>query len=64
MRHYTTKSLNMLQQLFIGDTHANDMPMTALRNGRRDTMRAQDPNDEEMERHLYVAASMAGTVQR
>ncbi|THH14934.1 hypothetical protein EW146_g5467 [Bondarzewia mesenterica] len=56
VRHYTSKSLNMLQQLFIGDTHPNDVPLANLRNGRRESLKTQDPNDEEMERHLELLA--------
>ncbi|KAI0050088.1 hypothetical protein FA95DRAFT_1487881 [Auriscalpium vulgare] len=58
MKHYTNKSLNALQQLFIGDTHPNDVPLATLRNARRDDMTPQDPTLEETERHLELLASI------
>jgi voltage-dependent calcium channel len=51
-RHYPSKSLTMLQQLFAGESRTNDVPLTTLRQARRDSATPQDPNDDETERHL------------
>jgi hypothetical protein len=50
--HYPSRSLTLLQQLFAGDTRTDDVPLTNLRQARRDSAVRQDPNDEETERHL------------
>lgn len=42
----------MLQQLFAGESRSNDVPLTNIRHGRRDSMAPQNPNDDETERHL------------
>lgn len=42
----------MLQQLFAGESKSNDIPMSNLRQARRDSDAPQDPNEEETERHL------------
>lgn len=42
----------MLQQLFIGDTQSNDLPLQNLRNAKRESVNTQNPNEDEMERHL------------
>ncbi|KAI0791303.1 Ion transport protein-domain-containing protein [Abortiporus biennis] len=57
-RHYPTKSLNMLQNLFSGEKATSDVPLTTIRNNRRDSMAAPDPIDEETERHLEVLAAL------
>ena len=38
--------------MFAGDIAAGDVPLTTLRNARRDSVVAADPVDEETERHL------------
>ena len=54
--HFTQKSLNALQQLFIGDTHSNDVPLANLRAApRTDSTVPHDPADAETERHLNVS---------
>ncbi|KAF8962909.1 high-affinity cell membrane calcium channel [Flammula alnicola] len=53
--HYSSKSLTALQQLFAGETKANDIPMVTLQHERPDS--SNDPVDEEMERHLELLAS-------
>ncbi|KAI0919913.1 hypothetical protein AcV5_001858 [Taiwanofungus camphoratus] len=58
-RQYSAKSyIRRLQHLFTGDSSINDMPMTTLRNGRRDSAVPPDPVDEETERHLEVLAAL------
>lgn len=51
-RHYTSKSLHMLQNLFVGEKTTMDVPLTKIRGGRRDSTVPQGPMEEEMERHL------------
>lgn len=51
-RHYPSKSLTMLQRLFAGESHNNDVPLTNLRQVRRNSVTPQNPNDDETERHL------------
>jgi len=51
-RHYSSKSLTALQQLFAGDASTNDIPLTTLRHHPGQET-SSDPLDEEMERHLY-----------
>ena len=56
MRHATSRSLNLLQQLFIGgDTQSNDVPLVDLRHARKHGTTHQSPIDKETERHLCVA---------
>ncbi|OBZ73074.1 Calcium-channel protein cch1 [Grifola frondosa] len=58
-RQYSAmSSLRRLQALFSGETTSNDVPLTTLRNGRRDSVAPQDPVDEETERHLEVLAAL------
>ncbi|TBU26428.1 Ion transport protein-domain-containing protein [Dichomitus squalens] len=58
-RSYSAKStLRRLQRLFAGDITAGDVPLTTLRNARRDSVVASDPVDEETERHLEVLAAL------
>lgn len=52
-KHLPSKSLTMLQQLFSGTTNSNDVPLVALRQGRRDSTTVQD---EETERYLDILA--------
>lgn len=52
-RHVSKKSLNILQNLFNGEK-SDDVPLTTLRNNRRDSVVPHDAIDEETERHLYV----------
>lgn len=54
-RHYSSKSLSTLQQLFSGEDKTDDIPMTTLRQQGEETAVTSttlDPLDEEMERHL------------
>jgi hypothetical protein len=52
-RHYSSKSLSALQQLFSGEDKSEDIPMTTLRQETAaSTSTTLDPLDEEMERHL------------
>ncbi|KAI0822128.1 Ion transport protein-domain-containing protein [Trametes gibbosa] len=58
-RQYTAKStLRRLQRLFAGEITAGDVPLTTLRNTRRESVAAADPVDEETERHLEVLAAL------
>ncbi|RDB21766.1 Calcium-channel protein cch1 [Hypsizygus marmoreus] len=52
-RHYSSKSLNALERLFAGESRSNDVAMTTLRHGRKDT-----GHDDETERHLELLASV------
>lgn len=52
--HYSNKSVSALQRLFTGDRRTNDVPLATLRNVRKDSDGPQDPNDEELERHMCV----------
>lgn len=56
-RHLPSKSLTALQQLFSGTTNSNDVPLVALRQGRRESTAVQD---EETERYLDILAKAAG----
>ncbi|KAI0321538.1 Ion transport protein-domain-containing protein [Amylostereum chailletii] len=59
LTHLTTKSLNALQQLFIGDTHSNDVPLANIRAApRKDSTVPHDPADAETERHLELLAAI------
>jgi hypothetical protein len=57
-RHYSSKSLTALQQLFSGEEKTDDIPMTTLRQETAATSitaatsTTVDPLDEEMKRHL------------
>ncbi|KAF8151534.1 high-affinity cell membrane calcium channel [Crassisporium funariophilum] len=55
-RHYSSKSLTALQQLFAGEVKSSDIPMTTLRHPGQEA--SSDPFDEEMERHLELLASV------
>ncbi|KAH9849175.1 Ion transport protein-domain-containing protein [Lenzites betulinus] len=58
-RQYTAKStLRRLQRLFAGEITAGDVPLTTLRNTRRESVATADPVDEETERHLEVLAAL------
>ncbi|EIW52938.1 uncharacterized protein TRAVEDRAFT_155754 [Trametes versicolor FP-101664 SS1] len=58
-KQYSAKStLRRLQRLFAGEITAGDMPLTTLRNTRRDSVATADPVDEETERHLEVLAAL------
>ncbi len=49
----TAKStLRRLQRLFAGEIPAGNVPLTTLRNTRRDSVATADPVEEETERHL------------
>lgn len=50
--HYASRSISALQRLFAGDSRSNDVPLANLRAPRRDSVGPQDPNHEELERHL------------
>ncbi|KAG1745083.1 Ion transport protein-domain-containing protein [Suillus paluster] len=52
-RHLPSKSLTMLQHLFSGNTNSNDVPLVALRQGRRESTAVED---EETERYLDIIA--------
>ncbi|KAI0247528.1 Ion transport protein-domain-containing protein [Lactifluus subvellereus] len=57
VRHVTSKSLNMLQQLFMGDTPSNSVPLATLRHVREHSTH-QNPIDEETERYLDLLAAL------
>ncbi|KAI0331568.1 hypothetical protein GY45DRAFT_1248483 [Cubamyces sp. BRFM 1775] len=58
-RQYNAKStLRRLQRLFAGEITAGDVPLTTLRNTRRESVAPADPVDEETERHLEVLAAL------
>lgn len=46
-----------LQNLFAGEGRSDDVPLATLRAARRDSLAPQNPNEEELERHLYVMSS-------
>lgn len=50
--HVTSKSLSVLQQLFIGDTKSSDVPLANLKTTKRESVNTQNPNDDEIERQL------------
>ena len=52
--HYSTRSLQVLQTLFSGETtRMKDVPLTTIRNNsKRESMNPEDHIDEETERHL------------
>lgn len=50
--HVASKSLSVLQQLFIGDTKSSDMPLANLKTTKRESVNTQNPNDDEIERQL------------
>ncbi len=50
-RHYATKSLKSLHQLYAGKTESNDVPLATLKQYTRED---HVLDDEETERHLYV----------
>ncbi|KAG0695689.1 Ion transport protein-domain-containing protein [Suillus ampliporus] len=52
-RHLPSKSLTMLQHLFSGTTNSNDVPLVALRQGRRESTAVED---EETEHYLDILA--------
>ena len=52
MGHYSKKSITALQKLFSGESKTNDVPLATLRSGKRDSVAPQNPNDEELTRHL------------
>ncbi|KAF9557915.1 high-affinity cell membrane calcium channel [Agrocybe pediades] len=55
-RHYSSKSLTALQQLFVGDVKDTDIPMTTFHHGKHEG--SGDTLDEETERHLELLASV------
>ncbi|KAF9530724.1 Ion transport protein-domain-containing protein [Crepidotus variabilis] len=56
-KHYSSKSLTALQQLFAGDSKIDDIPMSTLRHhGSQES--SSGPVDEEMERHLELLATL------
>ncbi|KAF9039224.1 high-affinity cell membrane calcium channel [Panaeolus papilionaceus] len=59
-RHYSSKSLTALQQLFAGDDKNQDIPLTTLRHAKQEP--SADPFDEEVERHLELLASVNSEV--
>ncbi|KAI5121745.1 hypothetical protein M0805_009034 [Coniferiporia weirii] len=61
--HYSSKSITALQRLFSGESRSNDVPLATLRAGRRDSIGHQDPNDEELERHLEILATINADAQ-
>ena len=52
--HYTSKPMSFLQSLFAGESRSDDVPLATLRVARRDSLAPQNPNEEELDRHLYV----------
>ncbi|KAL5522184.1 CCH1 [Sanghuangporus sanghuang] len=61
--HYASRSISALQRLFAGDSRSNDVPLANLRAPRRDSVGPQDPNHEELERHLEILASINADAQ-
>jgi hypothetical protein len=53
-RHFTNKSLNILQRLFIGDTQSNDVPLATLRHVRKHSDPHQNTAGEETETARYL----------
>jgi hypothetical protein len=52
--HYHSRSLKILQTFFVGVQTTADVPLSNLKNLRRDSTATSDPNDHEMESHLLV----------
>lgn len=50
--HYPSRSLKALQTFFVGAQTSVEMPLTNLKNLRRDSTVPPDPKDDEMEGHL------------
>ena len=59
--HYPSRWLKVLQTFFVGAQSTTEMPLTNLKNLRRDTTIPSDHNDDEMEGHLYVVLSLVIT---
>lgn len=57
-RHYSARSLNVLERLFAGKTRSNDVPLAKLRHVRSESIAKMVPHDEEMERHLELLAAV------
>ena len=55
-RHYSSKSLTALEQLFSGEVKTDDIPMATLRQETATTSTTMDPLDEEVERHLWESS--------
>jgi len=51
-RHYPSRSLQLLQNFFVGEQTTVEIPLTNLKNLRRDSTAPPDPSDDEMESHL------------
>ncbi|KAG6833309.1 hypothetical protein H0H87_008941 [Tephrocybe sp. NHM501043] len=54
-RHYSSKSLNILERLFAGEQKFNDLPMSTFKNGKPETS-----HDDETDRHLELLATVNG----
>lgn len=50
--HYPSRSLKLLQSFFVGEQPISEIPLTNLKNLRRDSAAHSDPNDDEMGSHL------------
>ncbi|KAF9650402.1 hypothetical protein BDM02DRAFT_3185438 [Thelephora ganbajun] len=57
-RHYPSRSLRLLQSFFVGEQPVAEIPLTNLKNLRRDSTIPPDPNDDEMENHLEMLATL------
>ncbi|PCH34579.1 hypothetical protein WOLCODRAFT_106220 [Wolfiporia cocos MD-104 SS10] len=57
-RYFGKTYIQRLHRLFTGEAEVEEMPMVALRNGRRDSSIPSDTADEEVERHLEVLATL------
>ncbi|KLO12110.1 hypothetical protein SCHPADRAFT_875932 [Schizopora paradoxa] len=55
---YTSRPMIFLQNLFSGEARSDEVPLATLRVARRDSLVPQDPNEDELERHLELLASI------
>lgn len=51
--------MRFLQNLFSGEARSEEVPLATLRVARRESLVPQDPNEDELERHLYVGRVQA-----
>ncbi|KAF9647780.1 hypothetical protein BDM02DRAFT_3187683 [Thelephora ganbajun] len=56
--HYLSYPLKLLQNFFVGEQTTAEIPLTDLKNLRRDNTVPSDPNYDEMENHLEVLATL------
>ncbi|KAG6853800.1 hypothetical protein C0991_001250 [Blastosporella zonata] len=53
--HYSSKSLNILERFFAGESKSNDLPMSTFKNGKPEP---SANHDDETDRHLELLATV------